>query len=120
LSYRNDLLLILKQSDALSEKIKEYELWVTGDGLGSVLENIEFCFSVREDSEEFVEFTSSFSRWDSTCKRVQKVEAFMNWLDSECLDKYYQFLRLGDQLTDIEDRGLLAAYYVHRSFEPRF
>lgn len=116
MSYRSDVTLVFSTSEELSRKTEEYELWVTGEGKDSILDTLKFVFSTMQEEEELVEFSSVNTRWYEFCDnpKIDRVVYYLRWLDSQRLDTSYQFIRLGDEITDIEERGALSYYEVHR------
>ena len=119
MGYRNDVLFVLKRDDKIAKEINRYELWISNEGAGSVKKRLDEAFDKVSEEAEWFEWFLSSSKWYSGVgyEDVGWVETLMDWLDSESLEDYYQFIRIGENLEDNESRGWFCAYQIVRRLE---
>ena len=119
MGYRSDVLFVLEKSDELAEQINRYELWISGEGAGSVKKRLDEIFDEKTEEGEWFEWFQGSVKWYSNAgfPDVDWLETLMNWLDSQGLEEHYQFLRVGDNLDDNDDRGWCRIYRITKSIQ---
>ena len=119
MGYRSDVLFVLKKDPKLAEELGRYELWISNEGAGSVESRLGFIFQDKSEEEEWFEWFQGCTKWYSGAgfPDVDWLEALMDWLDSQDLEEYYQFIVLGENLDDNVTRGFYDAYIITRKLE---
>ena len=118
MGYISECAFLLAINDKLADELERYELWISGEGYGSIKKNIDKCFDTFTENESYLEWHSDWVKWYGSYPEVAWLERFMDWLDSKELEDYYQFLRIGERFEDVDNRGGLCVYHIRRSFEP--
>ena len=116
MGYRSDVKIVLARNDELAKRTEHYELWVSGEGAGSILKTLEEYFNVEEKDQEVDCSAKARLKWNLEYPEVASIVTYLDWLDSEDLGQHYQFIRIGESFEDEEYRGGLGTYWVDRVF----
>ena len=109
MGYLNEVSIIMKKSDftEFKKRMEEQKCIQVLDLLEEGKDKEPLCFA----NEEYLYLYWDSVKWFNS--RTKPLDDFLKELDSK--NSYYEFIRIGEELTDIEQHGKNRFMYIDRS-----